>query len=500
MDAMLRMWLSWSPLALALLSILVIREIGRRHRKGHKLPPGPTPLPLIGNLHQVLSGMPHRCFASLAEKYGPIMTLRLGQTTTVVVSSPDMAREVLQKHDLAFSGRTVPDALRTLGHSDLSVAWLPANQEWRNLRRITNTQLFTTRRLDSTKGLRAQKVRELISYVSECCVSQKALNIGRLVSVTTLNLMSSTIFSVDFADLRSDSSPEVIELIQDIMKATAEPNLADFFPWLTVVGPLAQRRRVTKSLKKLHDIFDEHVDRRLRGEDAKPHDDLLDTLLHGENMECMLDRLTRNAFFSDLFSAGTDTSSITVAWAMAELLRNPELMAKVKEEIGRVIEPGKDVEESDVEKLQYLQAVIKETFRLHPAAPFLLPHRAEKTVEVGDGYVVPEGTRVLVSNWAIGRDSRVWEEPEVFMPERFLKKDIDLRGHDFELTPFGSGRRICAGFPLAFRMVPLMLASLLRGFDWKLPEGMAPEDIDMREALGLTMAMNVPLMAVPFAA
>ncbi|KAM0935065.1 putative geraniol 8-hydroxylase [Dioscorea sansibarensis] len=476
--------MSWATLAFALFSILIVRTIRRRLHKGRTLPPGPRPLPIVGNLHQLLNGMPHRCLARLAEKYGPIMTLRLGQTTTLVISSPDMAREVLQKNDLAFSGRAIPDAIRALRYGDLSVAWIPANPEWRNLRMIYNTELFSSKRLDSTKGLREQKVRELISYVSECCVSRKALNIGQLVSVTILNMISSTIFSVDLADLRSESSPEVIELVHNIMKGTSEPNLADFFPWLKVLDPLGLRRRVTKSMKKLHDIFDELVDRRLRGEDATPHDDFLDRLPHGGKMDCLHDRFIRNAFFT-IFIAGTETSSNTVEWAMAELLRNPGMMAKAKEEIDRVIEPGKDqVEESDIEKLHYLQAVIKESFRLHPTAAFLLPRRAERTVDVGDQYVVPEGTRVVVNNWAIGRD----------------KRDIDVRGREFEFLPFGSGRRICAGLPLAVRMVPLMLASLLRGFDWQPPDGMAPEDIDMRETQGIPVAMAVPLRAVPLAA
>lgn len=292
--------ISWVPLVLALFSILIIRSIaiGRRLHKGRTLPPGPRPLPIIGNLHQVFDGMPHRCLARLAEKYGPIMTLRLGQTTTVVISSPDMAREVLQKHDQAFSYRAIPDAIRALRHSDLSVAWLPPNPEWRNLRMIYNTELFSTKRLESTKVVRAQQVRELISYVSECCLSRKTLNIGEIVSVTILNVLSRTIFSVDLSDLRSESSLEVVQLVQTIMKGTSEPNLSDFFPWLKVLDPLGVRRRVTKSIKKLHDIFDEQVERRLRGEDATPHDDLLDRLPHGEKMECMHDRFIRNAFFT----------------------------------------------------------------------------------------------------------------------------------------------------------------------------------------------------------
>ncbi|KAH7686793.1 Geraniol 8-hydroxylase protein [Dioscorea alata] len=479
--------ISWAPLVLALVSILIIRTIatGRRLHKGRTLPPGPRPLPIIGNLHQVFDGIPHRCLARLAEKYGPIMTLRFGQTTTVVISSPDMAREVLQKHDQAFSYRAIPDAIRAVRHSDVSVAWLPPNPEWRNLRMIYNTELFSTKRLESTKVVREQKVRQLISYVSE---------------FTILNVLSRAMFSVDLLDLRSESSVEVLQSVQTIMRGISEPNLADFFPWLKVLDPLGVRRRVTKSMKKLHDIFDEHVDRRLRGEDATPHDDLLDRLTHGDKMECMHDRFIRNVFFTDLIMAGTETSANTVEWTMAELLRNPVMMAKVKEEIDSVIEPGKEVEESDIEKLHYLQAVMKESFRLHPTAAFLLPRRAERTVDVGDHYVVPEGTHVVINNWVISRDKRLWEDPEVFFPERFLKKDIDIRGREFKLMPFGSGRRICPGLQLAVRLVPLIIASLLRGFDWQPPDGMGPEDIDMREIPGIPVAMAVPLRAVPLAA
>lgn len=199
----------------------------------------------------------------------------------------------------------------------------------------------------------------------------------------------------------------------------------------------------------------------------------------------------------DLFAAGTDTSTIATEWAMAELLKNPSKLARVRKELEEAISlPGQEVEESDIARLPYLQAVVKEVLRLHPPGPLLLPHRAvEAGVELG-GYAVPEGARVLVNVWAMGRDEEVWAEPEAFAPERFLGREVDFRGRDFELIPFGSGRRACPGMPLAARMVHQLLASLLRAFDWSLPEGMGPADVDLSEKFGATLAMASPLRAV----
>ena len=198
----------------------------------------------------------------------------------------------------------------------------------------------------------------------------------------------------------------------------------------------------------------------------------------------------------DLFLAGTDTTSGTIEWAMAELLHNPEKMAKAQRELQEVL--GKDgiVKESDISKLPYFQAIVKETFRLHPPGPLLAPHKAETDVEIC-GFTVPKNSQVLVNVWAIGRDPSTWSNPNAFVPERFLGCDIDVKGRDFELIPFGAGRRICLGLPLAHRMVHLILASLLHSYAWKLDDGMKPADMDMNEKLGLTLHKVQPLRAIP---
>jgi len=198
----------------------------------------------------------------------------------------------------------------------------------------------------------------------------------------------------------------------------------------------------------------------------------------------------------DMFTAGTDTSSSTLEWAMTELLKNPKTMAKAQAEIDCVIGQNGIVEESDISKLPYLQAVVKETFRLHTPVPLLIPRKAESDAEIL-GFMVLKDTQVLVNVWAIGRDPSVWDNPSQFEPERFLGKDMDVRGRDYELTPFGAGRRICPGMPLAMKTVSLMLASLLYSFDWKLPKGVLSEDLDMDETFGLTLHKTNPLHAVP---
>jgi cytochrome P450 len=184
---------------------------------------------------------------------------------------------------------------------------------------------------------------------------------------------------------------------------------------------------------------------------------------------------------------------------MAELLHNSEVLSKAKAELEQVIGKENPMEESNIARLPYLQAVMKETFRLHPVGPFLIPRKAEADVEI-NGYVIPEGAQVLVNAWAIGRDPCLWENANSFMPERFLESEIDFKGRNFELIPFGGGRRVCPGLPLAIRMLHLMLGSLIHTFDWKLENGVKhDQDMNLDDKFGLTLQIAHPLRAVPIA-
>lgn len=191
-----------------------------------------------------------------------------------------------------------------------------------------------------------------------------------------------------------------------------------------------------------------------------------------------------------------DTSSTAIDWILSELLRNPRVMKKVQEELEQVVGMDRMVEESDLESLKYLDMVIKEAFRLHPVAPLLLPHESIQDCTI-DGFFIPKKSRVVVNVWAIGRDPKVWTDVETFLPERFVGNHIDYRGRDFELIPFGSGRRGCPGMQLGITVVRLVVAQLVHCFNWELPDGMQPSELDMTEEFGLVTARAKHLMAIP---
>lgn len=182
---------------------------------------------------------------------------------------------------------------------------------------------------------------------------------------------------------------------------------------------------------------------------------------------------------------------------MAELIRNPKIMKTARLEVTKHMQNNnRNIQESDITRLPYLQAVIKETLRLHPPAPLLVPHEAIHDVDV-HGYIVPKNAQILCNVWAMGRDQNIWSNPEMFMPERFLEVDIDYKGHDFEFIPFGTGRRSCPGLNFAHRILHIIIGSLIHKFDWKLDGHISALDMDMEEKFGLTLPKSVPLMAIP---
>ncbi|KAG9441543.1 hypothetical protein H6P81_017397 [Aristolochia fimbriata] len=435
---------------------------------GKVLPPGPVPAPIFGSLFK-LGDKPHVSLTELAARYGPVVRLRLGRVTTVVVSSAATAREVLQKHDQTFAGRIVTDWVRELGVDELSMVWAQPGPLWRRLRSLCNTCVFSSQRLDAGRDLRRRKIEDLIAHV----------------------------------DNRASSGKAFKDLISALIEEGGKPNIVDFFPILRPLDPQGIRREMKSGFGKLYEIFEQRIrDRQVTRATTmttsgyQRRNDFLEALLDQKEINgAELSPMELKSLFADLFVAGTSTSSDTVEWAMAELLLNPEAMAQAITELHDTIDPGREVEESDIARLPYLQAIVKETLRLHPAAPLVL-HRAICDGEISS-YSVPKDTRVIVNVWAISRDGEIWEDPTCFKPERFLDSKVDYIGQHFEFIPFGAGRRMCPGMPLAIRMVNLMLASLLHSFAWELPRGMTGTDLDMTEKFGLTLQKSVPLLAVP---
>ncbi|GMH01219.1 hypothetical protein Nepgr_003058 [Nepenthes gracilis] len=197
----------------------------------------------------------------------------------------------------------------------------------------------------------------------------------------------------------------------------------------------------------------------------------------------------------DIFIAGTDTSAATIVWTMVELIKNPEAMKKAQDEITEIAWGKENIEESDLPKLSYLKLVLKESFRLHPPAPLLIPRETTRACTI-NGYEIPAKTRILINARTIARDPFYWKDPDSFKPERFFYSSVDFRGHDYELIPFGIGRRSCPGINFSVLTVELALANLLHYFDWKLPHGITRDDVDMVEAVGLTVHKKTPLLLI----
>ncbi|KAL9234405.1 hypothetical protein vseg_009281 [Gypsophila vaccaria] len=478
-----------------IVTIIFVLKLSRKSAIPN-LPPGPKTWPVIGNIHQ-LGDKPHQSVAELSKKYGPIMSLKLGTMTTIVISSPDVAKQMFTNHDLAFSGRKLPDATTVADHHKHSVVWLPVCPKWRDLRKIAVVQLFTSHRLDMSQGLRQKKIDELIEHVQQCCEKGQFVHVGKAGFTTTLNLLSNTFFSVDLGSHDTKDLQEFKDIVWGLLVLGATPNVSDFFPLVRRFDLQGVLRRTGRLFDRMVAVFDRIIDERLSDRSAAK-DDVLGVLLKlvEDNALSLAD--VRHMLM-DLFVAGTDTTSSTLEWAMTELLRKPQKMAKAQDEIDQVIgnNNNKSIRETDISKLPYIQAVVKETLRLHPPAPFLIPHKAEKDVNLC-GFLVPEDSQIWVNVWAIGRDPSVWPDPLSFSPERFLENDIDFKGRDFELIPFSAGRRICPGMPLAHRMLHHMLAALLHSFNWKHAHGLSPDDIDVEEKFGITLQKVQPLEAIPF--
>lgn len=193
---------------------------------------------------------------------------------------------------------------------------------------------------------------------------------------------------------------------------------------------------------------------------------------------------------------GTETVASAIEWAMAELMRNPEDLKRVQQELANVVGLDRRVEESDIDKLSFLKCALKETLRLHPPIPLLL-HETAEDAEVS-GYYIPKKSRVMINAWAISRDKNSWEDPDTFKPSRFLKQGVpDFKGSNFEFIPFGSGRRSCPGMQLGLYALDMAVAHLLHCFTWELPDGMKPSEMDMSDVFGLTAPRASRLVAIP---
>ncbi|XP_022765972.1 cytochrome P450 83B1-like [Durio zibethinus] len=477
-----------------LLAIPFFLFILLKHRNNGNilLPPSPPGLPLIGHLHMQMldNSAPHVFLWKLSQKYGSLMSLRLGFRSTLVVSSAKMAKEVMKTHDLDFCSRPTLRAPQILSYDGSDLAFSPYNAYWREIRKICVVHLFNPNRVQLYCPIREDEVARLIEKISKLSVHSKPVNLSELMMCLTSTMICRIGFGKRYEEEVTERS-RFHSLLNESQTVLASFYISDYFPSMGWVDRLSGLLgRLEKKFKELDIFYQELIDEHLDPNRPKPEqEDIVDVLLQiwkDRNFTIDLNMDNIKAVLTDVFIAGTDTSAATVIWVMTFLMKNPRCMKKIQEEVRDLVGKKGFVNEDDVQDLIYLKAVIKETFRLQPVAPLLLPRETMRKCNIG-GYEIPAKTLVYVNAWAVGRDPEAWENPEEFCPERFIGSSIDYKGLDFELIPFGAGRRGCPGIHLGVATVELALANLVYKFDWDMPTGMSKEDLDFDVLPGITV-------------
>ncbi|XP_051133295.1 6,7,8-trihydroxycoumarin synthase-like [Andrographis paniculata] len=463
------------------------------------IPPGPPGLPLLGNLHQFMAAAnkPHIHLWHLSQKYGPIMQMKQGQTPLLVISSPKLAKEALKTQELSFSSRP-----RLLGQSKLSygcldIAFAPYGNHWREMRKISIVHLLSLKKTKSFRSVREDEVFLMVNRLSELASLGEAVNLSEMAMSLFSNLICRVTFGEGCESRRFD------DLLHEAQAMMAAFFVSDHFPWFGWIDRLSGLMdRLERTFEKLDGFYQEIIDKHLDPDRVKKigeEIDVLDVLIRlKENESCSVDLSWDciKALIMNFFVAGTDTNSASTVWTMTALLKAPRVMKKLQREIRDSLGQKSLVDEDDIEKLPYLKAVVSESLRLYPPAPLLVPRETIAKCTL-DGYEIEPKTIVYVNAWAIARDPEYWESPHEFKPERFLNNNVSVRGQDFGVIPFGSGRRICPGMSMGLANVELTVANLVYAFDWDLPPGVKPESVDEDSLPGLAMHKKNPLLVVP---
>lgn len=482
----------------------------KRRYWSRRFPPGPPALPIIGHM-MMMEQMTHRGLAKLAKRYGGLFHLRLGFLHAVTVSTPEMARQVLQVHDNVFSNRPATVAVRYLTYDRADMAFAHYGPFWRQMRKLCVMKLFSRKRAESWASVR-EEVDALLRSVARDAGTP--VDVGEKVFALTRDITNRAAFGT----ISSEGQDEFVKILQEFSKLMGAFNMSDFIPWLGWIDPQGLNRRMVEARAKLDRfidrIIDDHVEKRRAGGRKKEDEetDMVDDMLaylaeagaggggdgDADELQATL-KLTRDnikAIIMDVMFGGTETVASAIEWAMAEMMKRPEELKKVQDELAEVVGLERKVHESDLEKLPYLKCAVKETLRLHPPIPLLL-HETAADSQI-DGYFIPAGSRVTINAWAIGRDEGSWEDADVFRPARFSKDGApDFKGSHFELIPFGSGRRSCPGMALGLYALELAVAQMAHCFTWTLPDGMKPSELDMNDVFGLTAPKAIRLVAVP---
>ncbi|KAI3831079.1 hypothetical protein MKX03_034316 [Papaver bracteatum] len=502
--------------------------------------------PILGHLPQLLGSRPlFKIITDMSDIYGPIFMVRFGMHPTVVVSSWEMAKECFTTNDKFLAGRPWGAANKYLTFGLFGFSTY--GPYWRELRRISTIHLLSHRCVDLFKHVPYLEIGNFMKHLhrywmksqnrikqNDTATGSVKVDMSQLFGELTLNVVLNLVAgkpiffkndnnheygSKDGFNKEEEEGQKLHKTIIEFFELAGTSVASDALPflgWLDMDGKKKRMKKVAGDMdltvakwleERRHQrrqmIRSSSAAGESNHENVKDFMDVLMGVLDGGNDDLFFgysrDTVIK-ATCLQMITAASDTTSLTLTWALALLITNPTVLRKAQDELETKVGKGRNVEEHDINDLVYLQAIVKETLRMYPAGPLDVPHEAIVDCNVG-GYEVRAGTRLFVNLWKLHRDPRVWSNPSEFKPERFLPQpdggsggeaaNLDFRGHNFEYLPFSSGRRMCPGIDFALQTVHMALARLLHAFDFDNDsEGLV---IDMTEGSGLTMPKLTPL-------
>ncbi|PIA56565.1 hypothetical protein AQUCO_00700722v1 [Aquilegia coerulea] len=492
----------------------------------NRLPPGPKGLPIIGHLH-LLNNTPHQTFHNLCSRYGPFIHVRLGSVFCIVASSAEYAKETLVTNGLAFASRSVNIASDLLTYGSAGFGFAPYGPQWKFMKKLVTTELLSDKNMTQLKYVRSDEASQLVQLLLDNATSGTVVNVSNEVTMLSNNIISRMMWNIRCSGEDEDGK-EIISIIRECTEILAQFNLSDFIPFLGKIDLQGVRKRAMNIhlrydaileiiIKKRHEERRKNKERNMQdagGDNGDDHNSknflniLLDAM-EDENAKTPVTIENIKALMFDFLNAGTDTSATVVEWSLSELINHPTIMAKARQEIDTIVGKDRLVQESDLPNLPYLQAIFKESLRLHPPVT-LFGRESIQDCKIG-GYDIPAKTVLFLNIWSINRDPNYWKTPLEFRPERFMPHSdqkegddneylLEYRGQHFNYLPFGAGRRGCPGMSLAALISPRVLALLIQCFDWKIAcndKGVAPKLVDLTERPGLTVPKLHPLMLIP---
>ncbi|KAJ9567963.1 hypothetical protein OSB04_003929 [Centaurea solstitialis] len=487
----------------------IVKKSSAKRCKKREPPQAKGAWPIIGHLH-LLGGsqLPHMVLGDMADKYGPIFTIKLGVHQALVVSNGEIAKDCFTTNDKAFASRPKSEGTKLMAYNYAVFGLSSDGDYWRKVRKIVMSEVLSQQRAEMVGRIQVSELRESIKDIYDAWVENKESENSDMVKVEMsrwfgnliLNIMVRILSGKRFSpnDEEGIRFQKVVKKFFGLMGAFV---VSDYIPYLKFLDVGGCIKAMKKTGEDLDNIFEGWLKEHKIGRESTTQQSegdqtfisVLVSILQGVSAEDFPydhDTIIK-ATCEQLLVAGLDTTSVTLTWALSLLLNNPKALKIAQDEIDEHVGKDRQVEESDLKNLVYLDVIIKETMRLYPPGPLSVPHESMEDCIVA-GYNIPKGTRLLVNLWKMHRDPNIWSDPLEFRPERFLArhKDIDVKGKHFELLPFGSGRRICPGVSFALHVLRFTLATLIQQFMLKRPSN---EPIDMTESSGLTDSKATPL-------